>query len=143
MLNARAIRSLAQRLIAAQGIKASGINQPVSTLSGGNMQKVVIARELAGTPRLLLVSQPTRGVDVGATESIWQRLMAARQEGTAVLLTSSDLSELLALADRIVVLYRGRLVAAFNDPAALSTDELGAYMLGLRAQSAQAIAEAS
>jgi len=142
VLNARAIRSLAQRLIASQGIKANSIDQPVSTLSGGNMQKVVIARELAGTPRLLLVSQPTRGVDVGATESIRQRLMAARQGGSAVLLTSSDLSELLTLADRIVVLYRGRLVASFTDPASLSTEELGAYMLGLRAQSAQAIAEA-
>jgi len=142
VLNARAIRSLAQRLIASQGIKANSIDQPVSTLSGGNMQKVVIARELAGTPRLLLVSQPTRGVDVGATESIWQRLMAARQGGSAVLLTSSDLSELLTLADRIVVLYRGRLVASFTDPASLSTEELGAYMLGLRTQSAQAIAEA-
>ena len=114
--------------------RAPGPDAAIGTLSGGNMQKVVVARELSAKPRMLLVSHPTRGVDLGATEFIWQRLAEARDGGASILLTSADLSELLALADRMIVLYRGRIVAAFANTADLTPEVLGSYMLGFAAQ---------
>ena len=98
------------------------------------MQKVVVARELAEQPKVLLVSQPTRGVDLGATQFIWRTITEARDAGAAVLLSSADLSELLALSDRLVVFYRGRIVAAFLNRDELTPEMLGAYMLGLSKQ---------
>jgi simple sugar transport system ATP-binding protein len=134
VLNLRAMREAADELVRSYGIKTRNVALAASTLSGGNMQKLVIARELSTSPRLLLASQPTRGVDIGATEFVWQSLLEARNRGAAVLLTSADLSELLALSDRIVVIHAGRLVAAFTEIAGLTPDDLGAYMLGLREQ---------
>ena len=119
---------------AAERIERFDIRPPTpssaaGTLSGGNQQKVVVARELDGTPRVLLAGQPTRGVDIGAVESIHAHLRAARDAGLGVLLVSADLGELLALSDRIVVLYGGRLVAEL--PAADATPaQLGEQMLG-------------
>ena len=130
-----AVRRVASELVSAFGVRVSDVRAPAATLSGGNMQKLVIARELSSSPRLLLAAQPTRGIDIGATEFVWQSLVTARDRGAAVVLTSADLSELLALADRIVVLSRGRLVAHFPDPTGLSPEDLGEYMLGLREQS--------
>ena len=98
------------------------------------MQKVVVARELSDPPTVLLVNQPTRGVDLGATQFIWKSIAAARDAGAAVLLSSADLSELLALSDRLVVFYRGRIVAAFRNSEGLTPEDLGVYMLGLRTQ---------
>jgi len=98
------------------------------------MQKVVVARELSSDPKLLLVSHPTRGVDLGATEFIWQRIALARDAGSAVFLTSADLSELLSLSDRMIVLYRGRIVAAFSNTTELTPEMLGSYMLGFAEQ---------
>ena len=107
---------------------------PSGTLSGGNMQKVVVARELAEQPKLLLVSQPTRGVDLNATQFIWKTIAGARDAGAAVLLSSADFSELLALSDRLLVFYRGRIVAAFLNRDDLTPETLGTYMLGLAEQ---------
>ena len=121
-------------LIQQFSIRVSGPNAPVATLSGGNMQKVVVARELAELPSLLLVAQPTRGVDLGATQFIWKTIANARDSGAAVLLTSADLSELLALSDRLLVFYRGKIVAAFRNSEAVSPETLGTYMLGLSEQ---------
>jgi len=134
LLNLAAIKANAQGLIDRYSIRVGGPAQAVGTLSGGNMQKVVVARELAEQPKLLLVSQPTRGVDLGATQFIWASLTDARDAGAAVLLSSADLSELLALSDRLVVFYRGRVVAAFVNSDALTAETLGSYMLGLAAQ---------
>ena len=120
-----------ERLIERFSIRVGGPHAAVATLSGGNMQKVVVARELSEQPKLLLVSQPTRGVDLGATQFIWRTITDARDAGAAVLLSSADLSELLALSDRLVVLYRGRIVAAFVNPDDLTPETLGTYMLGL------------
>jgi general nucleoside transport system ATP-binding protein len=107
------------------------------TLSGGNQQKVVVARELGRKARVVLAAHPTRGVDVGAVARIWQELRAVRATGAAVLLVSADLAELFALADRLLVLYRGR-VAAELDPRTVTTDEVGLYMTGAGATSAAA-----
>jgi ABC-type uncharacterized transport system ATPase subunit len=136
LLDLKAIRANAQKLIERFSIRVSGPNAAVGTLSGGNMQKVVVARELAEQPRLLLVSQPTRGVDLSATQFIWRTITEARDAGAAVLLSSADLSELLALSDRLLVIYRGKIVAAFMNHPDLTPETLGTYMLGLSTQSA-------
>ncbi|HEY0855246.1 MAG TPA: ABC transporter ATP-binding protein [Devosia sp.] len=137
LLDLKAIKAEAVKLIERFSIRVGGPNYAVGTLSGGNMQKVVVARELAEQPKLLLVNQPTRGVDLGATQFIWRTITDARDAGAAVLLSSADLSELMALSDRLLVFYRGRIVAAFvNDPD-LSPETLGTYMLGLKTQTAE------
>jgi simple sugar transport system ATP-binding protein len=135
LLDLSAIRANAERLIERFSIRVGGPNAAAGTLSGGNMQKVVVARELSEQPKVLLVSQPTRGVDLGATQFIWRTLTDARDAGAAILLSSADLSELLALSDRLVVFYRGRIVAAFRNSDELTTEMLGACMLGLSKQS--------
>ncbi len=104
---------------------------PAGSLSGGNMQKLVIARELALAPRLLVAAQPTRGVDIGAIESIHQRIVDERDRGAAVLVVSAELSEVMALADRIAVMYEGRITGIF-DAGTVTEEELGLYMLGVK-----------
>jgi ABC-type uncharacterized transport system ATPase subunit/ABC-type uncharacterized transport system permease subunit len=113
-LSARGTRALAQRLIRRFDVRGATPNTPVGSLSGGNMQKVVIAREFEAEPRLLMVSQPTRGVDVGAMEFVHNALVAARDRGAGVLLSSADLNEVMSLSDRLLVMYRGRVVATFT-----------------------------
>ena len=110
-------------------IRTQGIELPVSSLSGGNQQKVVLARELSRPLKLLVASQPTRGVDVGSIEYIHKRIVEERDEGSAVLIVSSELDEILALSDRILVMYRGRIVAE-TTPAETTPAELGLYMAG-------------
>ena len=134
VLDLKRIKANATKLIEQFSIRVGGPDYAVSTLSGGNMQKVVVARELAEQPKLLLVNQPTRGVDLGATQFIWRSITDARDAGAAVLLSSADLSELLALSDRLVVLYGGKIVAAFLNSPDLTPETLGAYMLGLSSQ---------
>jgi len=134
LLDNRAIRTHATELIAHFSVRTPGPDVAIGTLSGGNMQKVVVARELSSKPKVLLVAHPTRGVDLGATEFIWQRIAEARDQGASVLLTSADLSELLALADRMIVIYRGRIVAAFANTAEVTPEVLGRYMLGMAEQ---------
>jgi simple sugar transport system ATP-binding protein len=105
----RARRRRAEQLIAEFGIDCIGPDAPFSALSGGNQQRVVLARELAADPAVLVAAQPCRGLDVGAIEFIGQRLRAAAERGIAVLLISNELEEILALADRIVVIHAGRI----------------------------------
>jgi ABC-type uncharacterized transport system ATPase subunit len=134
LLDLKAIKANASNLIDRFSIRVGGPGSTVGTLSGGNMQKVVVARELSEQPRLLLVNQPTRGVDLGATQFIWRTITDTRDAGAAVLLSSADLSELLALSDRLLVLYRGKIVAAFINTPELTPETLGTYMLGLSTQ---------
>jgi simple sugar transport system ATP-binding protein len=119
----------ARALIEQYDIRPTDPELPVRALSGGNQQKVVVAREMSRDFRVLLAAQPTRGVDVGAIEFIHGRLRDARDHGKAVLLVSADLAEVLALADRIAVMYGGRFVAML--PRAEATPEiLGPFMTG-------------
>ena len=104
-------------------------NDPVATLSGGNIQKILLARVLSRDPRLLVVSQPTRGLDVGATEYVRSQLLARRAEGAAIVLVSEDLDELFALSDRLVVLYEGRVVGEMGTREA-DPERLGMLMAG-------------
>jgi simple sugar transport system ATP-binding protein len=99
------------------------------SLSGGNQQKLIIGREFELNPKLLLVSQPTRGVDIGAIEFIHRKLIALRDAGTSVLLVSAELEEVTALADRLIVLREGRIVGEV-DPRIASTEEIGLMMTG-------------
>lgn len=135
LLNLKAIGAHAQSLIGGYQVVCSGPLQPIGMLSGGNMQKVVVARECSGEPRVLIAEQPTRGVDVGAAELIHHQLLQLRDQGCAVVLVSADLAELLELSDRLVVLYDGELTAHFSDPRALGEGPLGLAMLGLSRQS--------
>ncbi len=109
--NRKAVDTLATDLVSEYDVRTPSIQTTAQSLSGGNKQKVVIARELAADPSLLIASQPTRGVDVGSIEFIHSRIVDARDRGAAVLLVSAELDEVLGLADRVVVMYDGRLVA--------------------------------
>ena len=119
----------ARDAIARFGVVATGPQQAMRRLSGGNMQKLVFARELAARPRCLVANQPTRGVDVGAAQRLHQSLLALRDAGSAVLLFSADIDELLVLCDRLVVMFEGRLVAHLAADA-VSPRTLGQYMTG-------------
>jgi simple sugar transport system ATP-binding protein len=114
----------------------------VDSLSGGNIQKVVLARELSSEPKIIIAEQPTRGVDVGATEFIRNELLASRDAGNTVFLISSDLNEILGLSDSLIVLYEGEIVAFFPDASKINEEDLGRYMLGIERQSFEQISEA-
>jgi simple sugar transport system ATP-binding protein len=133
-LDRGAIEAQAERQVRDFDIRPPDAERPARALSGGNQQKIVIAREMGRDYRVLLAAQPTRGVDVGAIEFIHERLRAARAEGKAVLLVSAELSEVLALADRIGVMYRGRFAAILARRDA-TTELLGALMTGASAAS--------
>ncbi len=122
-----AVRKEAERLVEQFDVRAPSVDVPIETLSGGNQQKVIVARELTGDIDLLIVAQPTRGLDVGSIEYIHQQIIDLRDRGAAVLLVSAELDEILSLSDRIGVLYRGRLVGVF-DGADTTREELGYLM---------------
>jgi ABC-type uncharacterized transport system ATPase subunit len=119
----------ARDLISRYDIRPADPFLAARALSGGNQQKIVVAREMARDFRMLLAAQPTRGVDVGAIEFIHARLREARDQGKAILLVSADLAEVLALSDRVAVMYGGRFVAVMPRAEA-SSDTLGPYMTG-------------
>ncbi|MGY5878908.1 MAG: ABC transporter ATP-binding protein [Candidatus Thorarchaeota archaeon] len=129
ILELKTIRSTTEGLVDDYSIKISSVEALASTLSGGNQQKVVVARELATKPKLVIAAQPTRGLDVGATEYIHEVLIALRDSGVAVLLISAELDEIQNLADRIGVIYDGRLVA-IKAPGEATPTELGLLMAG-------------
>jgi ABC-type uncharacterized transport system ATPase subunit/ABC-type uncharacterized transport system permease subunit len=139
-LSNRAIRALARRLISRFDIRGATPSTTVGALSGGNMQKVVIAREFDAEPAVLLVSQPTRGVDVGAMEFVHHALVSARDRGAAVLLLSADLNEVMSLSDRLLVMYRGEVVAQFTQQD-MSETAVGLAMAGV-VPDAAAVADA-
>ena len=128
-INRRGARKDTQRIVSEYGVKTPSVDAPAFALSGGNQQKLVVGREMSGTPRVLVASHPTRGVDVGAQALIWDKLREARAAGLAVLLISADLEELLGLSDTLKVMLRGRVVATL-DPARVTPIELGSYMTG-------------
>ena len=123
------IREACRRAIAAYEIKTPSTETLVKSLSGGNIQKLVLARELSRGPGVLIAAQPTRGVDIGATEYIHQRLLQERDQGTAILLISEDLDEIRALSDRIAVMYEGRIVGEVEN-VNVDIEHLGLLMTG-------------
>jgi simple sugar transport system ATP-binding protein len=123
------IEQTAKKLVDQFDIRAQGVEYPASSLSGGNQQKLVMARALSRPLALLVASQPTRGVDVGSIEFLHDRIVRERDIGTAVLIVSTELDEVAALADRIVVMYRGRLVGIVGPD--VSRHVLGLMMAGV------------
>jgi ABC-type uncharacterized transport system ATPase subunit len=124
-----AARELARTIVERFDVRTSSLGASVASLSGGNQQKVVVGRALAHNPRLLLAYQPTRGIDVGAASLVQSRLIEARNAGVAVLLISFELDEVLALSDRVLVMYRGAIVGAF-ERGAIDRARIGALMAG-------------
>ena len=110
-------------------IKTTGVTANAGTLSGGNQQKAVLAREFQRNPKVLIASQPTRGLDVGAIEFVHERIMDAKKNNKAILLVSLDLSEIINLSDRILVIYEGEIVAEFKSGEVSETD-IGLMMAG-------------
>jgi len=133
LLNRPAIDDFVRRRVNEYDIRVADTEAPVLALSGGNQQKVIVAREFAFAPKVLVAAQPTRGLDIGATEFVMRQLLEAREAGMAVLLVSANLEEILALSDRIGVMYGGRLVGEFVRGAATPA-ELGLYMTGAKRQ---------
>ena len=117
----------ARRIVKDFDVRTPGVNVAAGTLSGGNQQKLIVGRELAGTVKVLFVAQPTRGLDVGSIEFIHKQIIAMRDSGAAVFLVSAELDEIMSLSDRIGVLYRGRIVGEF-DGATATREELGFLM---------------
>jgi simple sugar transport system ATP-binding protein len=128
-LNASVIETRTKEIIERFDVRPPNPQLNARALSGGNQQKLIIGREFELNPKLLLVSQPTRGVDIGAIEFIHRKLIALRDAGTAVLLVSAELEEVTALADRLLVFHKGKIVGEVN-PKETSNEEIGLLMTG-------------
>ncbi|MBE0691243.1 MAG: heme ABC transporter ATP-binding protein, partial [Anaerolineae bacterium] len=127
ILDRRAIRNHALALVEEFDVRTSSVTGPTSNLSGGNKQKVIVAREFSRPVKLLIAAQPTRGIDVGSIEFIHQQIIKQRDNSVAVLLVSAELDEIMSLSDRIAVMFEGRIMATL--PVAEATRErLGLLM---------------
>ena len=129
MLRRDRIDSHARDVVATFDVRTPDVESPADSLSGGNKQKLIVGREFSDEIDLLIAAQPTRGIDIGAIEFIWRRIRERRDEGTAVLLVSAELDEVLALSDRVAVMYEGRIVATV-DPRSATREEIGLLMAG-------------
>lgn len=129
LLSRPAIRHFAEELIAENDVRCIGPEQRIMTLSGGNQQKVVLGRALSRGPSVVVAVQPTRGLDIGATAFVHQQLLAQRAKGAAIVLVSTELDEVLALSDRIVVMFAGRIVGSLSRQE-VTLERLGAMMTG-------------
>ncbi|MFP3042806.1 ABC transporter ATP-binding protein [Treponema primitia] len=134
-LNIKEIDTRSENLIRDYQIKVDTPEVPVRMLSGGNIQKVVVAREFSSKGKCIIADQPTRGIDVGAAQFIHKKLLQLRDDGAAILLISADLSEVMDLSDTLLVMYGGRIAAYFQSAAEITEEELGLYMLGIKQQS--------
>jgi simple sugar transport system ATP-binding protein len=135
-LSWKRISEHSEDLIKRFNILAQSTKTPVSSLSGGNIQKVVVARELSSDPEVIIAAHPTRGIDVGSEEMVHRLLREARDRGKAVFLASADLDEILKLCTRVIVMYNGEIVAHFQDMSAVTGKDLGPYMLGVQREEA-------
>jgi simple sugar transport system ATP-binding protein len=139
LFNLNAMHEDSDQLIKDYKVLCKSRKQQVGMLSGGNIQKVVVAREFSSDPVLIIADQPTRGIDVGATEFIRKKLVELSREGAAVLLVSADLNEVMELSDSLIIMYNGKIAAYFEDTAVLNDTIMGEYMLGLKQQSIEEI----
>ncbi len=139
LFNMKAIHAEADRLIKDYTVLCKSRQQKVAMLSGGNIQKVVVAREFSNDPVLIIADQPTRGIDVGATEFIRKKLVELSRSGIAVLLVSADLNEVMELSDNLIVMHNGKIAAYFEDTSTLTDEVMGEYMLGLKHQDEEQI----
>jgi simple sugar transport system ATP-binding protein len=128
-INAKAARERADRLVAEFEVKTPGLNTPVKLMSGGNLQRLLLAREISARPKLIVAVYPVRGLDIGATEAVYKLLLAQRAAGAAILLISEDLDEIFNLADRVAVLYEGRVTGMLSTGEA-DIETIGRMMVG-------------
>jgi len=128
-MNSSAINARVNEIIRNFDVRPPVASLPAKALSGGNQQKLIIGREFELNPKLLLVSQPTRGVDIGAIEFIHRMLIALRDGGSAILLVSAELEEVTALADRLLIIREGKIVGEV-DPKQTSVEDIGLMMTG-------------
>ena len=134
-LKAKAIQAKSAQLVERFSVKTRSPKEKVSSLSGGNIQKVVVAREWNTQPKLMIAEQPTRGIDVGSANYIHHQLIDMRNNGAAILLVSADLNEVMMLSDRLIVMYEGEIAAYFDSLHGVTESQLGLYMLGVEHQS--------
>ena len=139
LFDMRAIHKESEQLIKEYKVLCKNGSQSVGSLSGGNIQKVVVAREFSNDPQLIIADQPTRGIDVGATEFIRKKLVELSRSGIAVLLVSADLNEVMELSDSLIIMCGGRIAAYFEDTRELTDDQMGRYMLGIDKQAPEEI----
>ena len=132
LLKRKVLSRRCDELIREYRVKCKSSRQQVGMLSGGNIQKVIVAREFSNQPDIIIANQPTRGIDVGATEFIRRRLLEFRDAGCAIILVSADLNEIFALSDRLAVMYKGKFAGLFTNVSSVTEEELGRYMLGLK-----------
>lgn len=132
----RNARRYAEKLASEFDIRSGGLDIPMGSLSGGNMQKAILAREFSFDSPVLVVSQPTRGVDIGAIEFIHEKILEKRNAGCAILLVSADLDELFRLSDRLVTIYEGQITGRF-DAGTIDKQQIGYYMTGGRQKEAE------
>ena len=136
-LKRRAVHEYARKLFSQFDIRGAGVGTAAGSLSGGNMQKVVLAREFSLGADILIISQPTRGVDIGAIEFIHKSIVEKRNAGCAILLVSADLDEVFRLSDRIITLYEGKITGHFR-AGEIEKADIGYYMTGARSASEEA-----
>ena len=129
LVDRKGARQRTEEVVESYDVRTPGVEVKIHALSGGNQQKLLVGKEMLGSPQVLLASHPTRGVDVGAQAAIWESIREARAQGLAVLLISADLDELIGLSDTLMVILRGKLVATL-DPQDVTPAELGSYMTG-------------
>ena len=134
LINKKQVKEHSLDLIEKFNVKTGSETSLISSLSGGNIQKVIVAREFSAGSSLLVLDQPTRGIDVGAITFIHEMILKMRENGAGILLVSADLDELISLSDRILVLYKGEIVAEKDNTVRVDEKELGLYMLGLKRQ---------
>ena len=134
MLNTKAIQGFARDAIQRFDIAAMGPEQKVHQLSGGNLQKVILARELSHPVKVVVASSPTRGLDIGATYFVYQQFLELLKTGTGILLISEDLDEIYNLSDRIAVIYNGRIMGIF-DAGEVDEEKVGLLMAGIEEES--------
>lgn len=143
ILDNNKISRFAQKLIKEFSIKTDNEKMMIKSLSGGNIQKVVVGREFTSKADLLIINQPTRGIDVGAIEFIRNKIIEKRDEGKAILLSSADLNEVMSLSDALVIMNSGEIVGYFEDASQVTEEELGLYMLGVKRQDKEEIRRAT
>lgn len=132
VINHKAVKEHGEKMIKDFNIKTADGRIPVKELSGGNQQKVILAREIDRDPKILMAVQPTRGLDIGATEFVRNKLLAEKENGTGILLISTELEEILAISDRIAVIHEGRFMGVFDNDKTISIDEIGLMMAGIK-----------
>ena len=142
MLDGQQIKQYCEACVKEYQIVTHSLDVPIKSLSGGNIQKAIVAREFTNDPEIIVLNQPTRGVDIGAMEFIHKKILEMRERQKSIILLSSDLTELKALSDRIIVVYQGRVVGVIDHVQGATEEELGLYMLGLKQDPEEKLATA-